>query len=245
MDLPLLTQFLLCPIVLFSLLKVTAPYGRHFQRGWGPVLPNRRAWFWMEIPAVLVTGLIVVSDPLGKELAAWVPLLLWQLHYLYRSFVFPALMRPSDKTFPALLVIFAIAFNTLNGYNNGTALLQHAQAGETLSTAHFWLGLTVFLAGFATHIQSDAIIRRLRRPGETGYRIPEGGPFRWVSSPHYLGEIVQWAGWAVMTWSLAGLAFALFTFCNLAPRAVSNHAWYRRQFPDYPRQRRVLIPGVF
>jgi protein-S-isoprenylcysteine O-methyltransferase Ste14 len=236
MTLPLLIQFLLCPVVLLSLLKVTAPYGRHFEGGWGPVLPNRRAWFWMEIPAVLV---------IGKQLAAWVPLLFWQLHYLYRTFVFPALMRPSDKTFPALLVVFAIAFNTLNGYNNAAALLQGAQANETLSTAHFWAGLTVFLAGFATHVWSDTIIRRLRKPGDTGYRVPEGGLFRWVSSPHYLGEIVQWIGWAVMTWSLAGLAFALFTFCNLAPRAVSNHAWYRRRFPDYPRQRRVLVPGIF
>ena len=44
---------------------------------------------------------------------------------------------------------------------------------------------------------------------------------------------------------MGGLAFALFTACNLVPRAVSNHRWYLRQFPDYPPQRRVLLPGLF
>ena len=69
--------------------------------------------------------------------------------------------------------------------------------------------------------------------------------FRWVSSPNYLGEIIQWTGWAVMTWSLAGVAFALFTFCNLAPRAISNHRWYREYFAQYPAGRKVLFPGLF
>ena len=44
------------------------------------------------------------------------------------------------------------------------------------------------------------------------------------------------------TWSLAGVAFAVYTVANLAPRAVTHHRWYRQQFPDYPEQRRALIP---
>jgi hypothetical protein len=48
-----------------------------------------------------------------------------------------------------------------------------------------------------------------------------------------------------LTWSAAGLAFALFTLCNLAPRAVANQTWYRAHFPNYPRKRRILIPGVY
>ena len=93
-----------------------------------------------------------------------------------------------------------------------------------------------FLAGFAMHYAADRTIRQLRDRGNTGYGIPQGILFRWVSSPHYLGEIIQWTGWAVLTWSAAGTAFALFTFCNLAPRALSNHRWYRERFPDYPAE---------
>jgi 3-oxo-5-alpha-steroid 4-dehydrogenase 1 len=44
------------------------------------------------------------------------------------------------------------------------------------------------------------------------------------------------------TWSLAGLSFALWTFANLVPRALSNHRWYKEQFPDYPKNRKAILP---
>ena len=51
------------------------------------------------------------------------------------------------------------------------------------------------------------ILRNLRAPGETGYKIPVGGLFRWVSSPNYFGELLEWTGWAIATWSIPGVAF--------------------------------------
>ncbi|MFC1695781.1 DUF1295 domain-containing protein [Pseudomonadota bacterium] len=241
----LLFQFLLCPLVLVALLRVTAPYGRHQQDGWGPNLPNRLAWVLMELPALLVITTLVLLSPVRNQPQAWLPLCFWVFHYGYRTFLFPALMQPSDKTFPALLVIFAIAFNVLNGYNNAAALIEAGNNKAPVLTLHFLLGTVIFLAGFVLHYHADKTIRQLRKPGEKGYHIPQGGMFRWVSSPNYLGEIIQWTGWAVMTWSLAGVAFALFTFCNLAPRAISNHRWYREHFAQYPARRKVLFPGLF
>jgi protein-S-isoprenylcysteine O-methyltransferase Ste14 len=245
MPLPLLIQFVLCPVVLLSLLWVTAPYGRHHQPGWGPDLPNRLAWVLMELPALLVIALLVLSSPVAGKTQAWVPLLFWLLHYAYRTVIFPARMHPSDKTFPAVLVLFAIAFNVLNGYNNAQALITNGVRDQPLISAHFLLGSSVFIIGFMLHVHSDNIIRNLRRAGEKSYSIPRDGMFRWVSSPNYLGEIIQWTGWAIMTWSLAGVAFALFTFCNLAPRAIANHYWYRQHFANYPANRRILLPGLF
>ena len=241
----LMIQFLLCPIVLLSLLRITAPYGRHHQPGWGPDLPNRLAWLLMELPALLVISLLVLESSSAASQQAWVPLSFWMAHYAYRSFVFPALMHPSDKTFPAMLVLFAVAFNSLNGYNNAEALIVNGSHKSPLLSLHFVVGTLVFFCGFSLHVHSDHIIRNLRRTGEKTYRIPHGGLFRWVSNPHYLGEIIQWTGWAILTWSLAGAAFALFTLCNLAPRAISNHRWYRQRFAEYPAGRRILVPGLF
>jgi protein-S-isoprenylcysteine O-methyltransferase Ste14 len=244
MSTALLIQFLLCPAVFLMLLFITAPYGRHSRSGWGPALPGRAAWILMEIPALLTITVLVAASPVAAQPAAWVPLLFWIFHYGYRTLVFPALMRPSDKPFPAALVLSAIAFNLLNGYNNAEALITAGASGRPLLQPHFFIGAAIFLAGFAMHFSADRTIRRLRGRGETGYGIPRGGMFRWVSSPHYLGEIIQWSGWAVLTWSAAGTAFALFTFCNLAPRAFSNHRWYRERFPDYPVERKALVPGL-
>ena len=99
---------------------------------------------------------------------------------------------------------------------------------------------------------------RLRRPAgpaptsgtrpavavETGYKIPRGGLYRWVSCPNYLGELLEWTGFALASWCLPGLAFAVYTAANLVPRAVAHHRWYRERFPDYPAGRRALIPGL-
>jgi protein-S-isoprenylcysteine O-methyltransferase Ste14 len=245
MNIALLVQFMLCPVVLISLLLTTAPYGRHHRPGWGPCLPARSAWILMELPALLLLPSLVLSSPARADPAAWLPTSLWLLHYGYRTLLFPILMRPSGKTFPALLAGLAIGFNLLNGYNNGSALLANSPAGASLSSLHFLGGTLLFGVGFALHWHADNTIRRLRKPGDSGYQIPRGGLFRWVSSPQYLGEMIQWLGWAILTWSPAGLAFALFTVCNLAPRAISNQRWYHRHFTDYPVDRKILIPRIF
>ena len=240
-----LLQFMICPLVFMLLLRTTAPYGKHFSPGWGPAIPNRSGWFLMELPAFLVVGYVLVTSDVGLTPVAGVPWLLWSMHYGYRAFIFPCLMRSSGKNFPVLLVVSGAAFNVLNGYNNGQALLTKAAGHEALFSIHFAVGTLLFLAGAWLHIGTDHTIRQLRHTGSEGYKIPAGKWFDRVSNPNYFGEIIQWAGWAILTWSWAGLAFALFTFCNLAPRAIANHRWYRNSFADYPAKRKILIPGLF
>jgi protein-S-isoprenylcysteine O-methyltransferase Ste14 len=82
----------------------------------------------------------------------------------------------------------------------------------------------------------------MRREADGAYVVPRGILFRRVSCPNYLGELIQWCGWAVATWSLAGLTFAVWTAANLVPRAHAHHRWYRERFPDYPPERRALLP---
>ena len=87
--------------------------------------------------------------------------------------------------------------------------------------------------------RSSGLERWLRK---NRYKIPRGGPYRLVSCPNYLGEMVEWGGWALLTWSMPGLAFAAWTAANLLPRAMTHHRWYQDKFPDYPRERRAVIP---
>ena len=101
------------------------------------------------------------------------------------------------------------------------------------------------MAGFAINQHADWVLMNLRKPGETGYKIPHGGLYRCITCPNYFGEILEWTGFAIASWSLPGVAFALYTFANLAPRAVSHHAWYREKFPDYPKERKALLPFVW
>ena len=104
--------------------------------------------------------------------------------------------------------------------------------------------MAVAVAGWLINFQADTILINLRRDGSTGYKVPHGGLFRYVSSANYFGEIVLWCGWALMSFTPAGLSFAVFTIANLLPRALSHHRWYVEHFADYPRERRAIIPGI-
>jgi steroid 5-alpha reductase family enzyme len=115
-------------------------------------------------------------------------------------------------------------------------------AAGWLRDPRFLFGATMFFGGMAINWHSDAVLRRLRRSGETAYKIPYGGLYRWVSCPNYLGEIVEWGGWALATWSLAAAAFAFWSAANLVPRALSHHRWYRENFPGYPSERGAILP---
>lgn len=235
-------EFGLALATVIGLRFVVAPYGRHGRAGWGPTVPARVGWVVMECPAPL---LFLGFYLLGDHRAALVPLVLlglWQLHYLQRAFVYPFLMRTGSRM-PLSVAAMAIAFNTLNAWVNARWVSQYGSYPTSwLTDPRFVCGVLLFLGGYALNLSSDRTLRGLRQPGETGYKIPYGGGFRYVSSPNYLGEMIEWLGWALATWSLAGLSFAVYTAANLAPRAIDNHRWYRDTFADYPSDRRALVP---
>jgi hypothetical protein len=200
----------------------------------------------MEAPSPLLMLAFWATGPRRHDPVAATFLALWLAHYLYRSFVFPFLGRGAKAAMPVSIVGSAFGFNLVNGYVNGRWLFALGPAREPswFLDVRFLAGAALFAVGFAVHARADAVLRGLRGPGETGYRIPRGILFSKVSCPNYLGEIVEWTGWALLTWSLPGLSFALWTFANLAPRALAHHRWYRERFPDYPPGRAALFPGV-
>ncbi|MFH1438463.1 MAG: DUF1295 domain-containing protein [Pseudomonadota bacterium] len=246
-DILLAALFALSAIIFALLTCMSAPYGRHGRKGWGPGINARVGWVIQELPAVVVVATCFFLGDRKTSLVAIVFLCMWLLHYVQRTFVFSVLMRGRDRTFPLLLMVFSIIFNTANGYLNGRWLFTFSHVYEVswLADPRFLTGLLIFLAGFVINVHSDGILRRLRKPGAAGYGIPHGGLFDYVSGANYFGEILEWTGWAVATWSLPGLAFAAFTVANLAPRANTHHAWYRKQFSDYPRKRKAIIPFIW
>ncbi len=240
----LYSELIFAPLVLVLLLKISAPYGRHNRPGWGPLLDQKLSWVLMELPAVILPMLFVTVffDYFGSWRTQ--VLGLWLLHYGYRTFVFPLCIRDSKRSFPVVISMMALLFNIMNGYINWYAI-SVVNLGRDAWTPVAILGALIFLAGWAIHVSSDRIVTSLRGPGRPRYSIPRGGLFRWVSSPQYLGEIIQWCGFALLVGTLAGFAFALFTIANLLPRAVANHRWYQQQFANYPLERKRLIPGIF
>lgn len=239
--------FAMAGVVFAVLGRVSAPYGRHERRGWGPTIDERLGWVVMEAPSSLLFAWIFFQGPRAFDVVPLVMLALWQAHYLHRAFVYPLTKRSRPgQRMPVLVMLMAVVFNCINSYVNARWLsaLGPEYTLRWMLTFRFGYGALLFVTGYVINRWADLTLRRLRKPGDSGYSIPRGGLYDEVSCPNYFGELVQWVGWAMLTWSPAGMAFAAFTAANLVPRAVSHHRWYQRTFPDYPRRRRAIIPYV-
>jgi protein-S-isoprenylcysteine O-methyltransferase Ste14 len=231
-------------VVPYLLLR-PAPYGRHGRPGWGPTVRARLAWVLMELPS---PSLMVLMFLLGgrRDIVSIAFLGLWLGHYIYRTFIFAFLLPASSRPMPAVVVASGAFFNVVNGGMNGRWLfgLSPARGADWLAGWPFVFGTALFMAGFCIHVLADRTLRRVRRESAGRYGVPQGGLFRLVSCPNYLGELVEWSGWALATMSWPGAIFALWSAANLVPRAIKHHAWYRATFADYPRSRKAVLPFV-
>jgi 3-oxo-5-alpha-steroid 4-dehydrogenase 1 len=234
---------LLIPI----LLRISAPYGRYAREGWGTSINNTLGWVIMELPSPICLLIAFFWSDVPKSEFNYFFIGCWLLHYINRSILFPLRYPNKNKQMPLTIALNAMFFNLVNGSINGYFLgsIHPEYPSDYYLHWNFILGAVMFFGGFIMNIKSDNILLNLRKPGETGYKIPTGGLYTYLSSPNYFSEIIEWFGFAIMCWSLPGLAFAIWTFANLAPRALTNHKWYLEKFKDYPKERKALIPFIY
>lgn len=244
------TMVVLAVIVFIALHRVTAGYGMMYNRKWGPTVGNKLGWVLMESPVFFAMLLLWLLSPRRGEPVLIVMTSLFLLHYFQRSFIFPFLIKGKSRM-PLAIVTMGVVFNLVNAYMIGGWFF-YVSPADTYPFSWLWsplfiLGTIIFFLGMATNLQSDHIIRHLRKPGDTSHYIPHGGMYRYVTSANYLGEFTEWVGFAILTWSVAGAVFALWTFANLAPRARSIHHRYISEFgEDYSRlNRKYILPFIY
>jgi 3-oxo-5-alpha-steroid 4-dehydrogenase 1 len=237
----------LAAAIFMALFFIVAPYGRHTRRSWGPAIGDKLGWIVMEAPSPILFAAFFALGIKSVSLTAVAFLVLWEAHYVHRAFIYPFSRRAGASGMAVAVVSMGFLFNIGNAYLNGRYLftLSGGYSNAWLMTPQFICGAALFVAGFIINRKADDDLRHLRKPGESGYKIPVGGLYRWISCPNYFGEMLTWIGWAVATWSLPGLAFAVFTVANLAPRARAHHLWYKQQFADYPPRRKALVPAIW
>uniref|UniRef100_A0A2P2PII8 Steroid 5-alpha-reductase DET2 n=1 Tax=Rhizophora mucronata TaxID=61149 RepID=A0A2P2PII8_RHIMU len=251
----LLFHYLIAFPTFISLRFLQAPYGKHSRPGWGPTISPPLAWFLMESPTLWLTVLLF---PIGRHFTNPKALILMSpfvIHYFQRTCLYPLLLYRNTtpkiaKTgggFPVGVALMAFGYNLLNGYLQARWVSHYKDDydGDGWFLYRFVCGLLVFAIGMWINIWADKVLLALKRRGG-GYKVPRGGWFELVSCPNYFGEIVEWAGWALMTWSGVGFGFLLYTCANLVPRARANHQWYLGKFgEDYPKGRKAVIPFLY
>lgn len=243
-------------IVFVALFFFKAGYGYLSTSKWGPKISNKTAWIIMEAPAFLfllyqtIRYAVSGADTGNSKTVLYVMAGLYLLHYFQRSFIFPLMMR-GKSTMPVVIMLMGLTFNTLNAYLIGGWLYTEAPTGMYesgwLHSPQFIIGTLIFFAGMAINLHSDHVIRNLRKPGDTRHYIPRKGLYRYVTSANYFGELTEWIGYAILTWSPAGLLFAVWTFANLGPRAKSLTEKYEQEFGEeyVTLKKKHLIPFIW
>ncbi len=237
-------------VVFVCLYYVDAGYGKFYDRKWGPSVSNRIGWVLMEAPVFIAMLLLWYFSERRDDTVRLIMLLIFESHYLHRSFIFPLLIRGRGRM-PISIILMGVVFNTLNALMQGGWLF-YISPSELYGTGwladpRFIAGTLVFAAGMFINIQSDSIIRHLRKPGDNAHYLPHGGMFCYVTSANYFGELLEWTGFALLTWSLSGLVFVIWTFANLAPRASRIYLRYKSEFPSEFDEKRLkrIIPFIY
>ena len=239
--------------VFIALYFVDAGYGKMMTSKWGPAINNKLGWMIMEMPVFVIMLYYWGISPYRFEPVMLAFFLIFQTHYFQRTFIFPWLIRGNGKM-PLLIVAFSMIFNIINGFIQGKWLFHFARLNDPnaypeswLTSWQFILGTCIFICGFIINLHSDYVIRHLRKPGDSKHYLPKKGMYKYVTSANYFGEIVEWLGWAILTWSWAGLTFFWFTCANLIPRANSIYHRYENEFADEFDNKKLkrVIPFVY
>ena len=214
-----------------------APYGRHTSKKWGISIDNKLGWIIMELPALLVCPAIYFYFKIDFDISIMF-ICLWIIHYFNRTIIFPFRIKTKGKKMPLAIVLSAFFFNIVNGLINGYFL-----SNINLHSVSIFLitGFLLFVLGLYINISSDNKLINLRKI-KKGYFVPKGGLFKYISCPNFFGEILEWFGFALMTFNIGTLSFFIWTCCNLIPRALAHHKWYKNKFNEYPKERKAILP---
>ena len=192
-------------------------------------------------PNLLLSPRRTVAAPTATQTLAFY---YWTAHYVKRILETLFVHNFSRATMPLLNL-----FKNTSYYAGAAAIVGftinapgYADPGLFPDQTSICLGVAAFfqLLNFWTHLQ----LANMRKPGETGYKIPRGLLFRFVCCPNYTTEIYAWLAFALGTQSIAALGFACVGAAQMIEWAFIKYKRLRGLFgPSYPK-RYVILPPV-
>jgi 3-oxo-5-alpha-steroid 4-dehydrogenase 1 len=210
----------------------------------------------MEIMATVSFAFFYFQGPNYNKPVPIIFALHYAMHYSNRGWFFPFSIRVASGTkssFSITVALTGVFVTSMHGYLNAMWYSKFCTYLDWnwLTTPTCIFGLTLYHISFWSTIRSEYIMRHLRsnKNGTTEgsrYKIPYGFLFKYLSSPQYFTELTGFLGWAIMTWSPAGVFIFLISCANLIPRALETHKWYQEKFKDeFPKDSKKLIPFIF
>ncbi|CAJ0608418.1 unnamed protein product, partial [Cylicocyclus nassatus] len=175
----------------------------------------------------------------------------WSFHYAKRLFETQFIHRFSNGTMPRFNLIKNCSY-----YWGFAAFVAYFVNHPDYYPPYFgnfqvYLGLIGFAISEFGNLSIHILLRNLRPPGTRERRIPrpDGNPmsllFNLVSCPNYTYEALSWFFFTIMIQSFPSLLFNIAGFVQMAIWAKNKHRAYKKEFPDYPKERMAMVPFVF
>ncbi|VDK67136.1 unnamed protein product [Litomosoides sigmodontis] len=178
-------------------------------------------------------------------------LVCWTFHYAKRLLETQFVHRFSNETMPLRNI-----FKNCGYYWTFAGFISYFINHPLYTPPYFgFVQVTIGLIGFFIcefgNLSIHLLLRNLRPPGTKVRKIPipDASPmtlmFNFVSCPNYTYEVGSWLSFSCMTQSLPALIFTFAGFYQMVVWAKDKHRSYLREFPNYPKRRRAIIPFVF
>jgi hypothetical protein len=228
-----------------------APYGKHANDGinWGPMVNQRLAHTLSDAPpGVILFTLVFFLYGIQRGYVNITFYVLWMCHCVHRGIIHPWIMNYGNNKTPIGIPIAGLFPNLLFSYLNADWIGSASYKSDYYTDPRFIIGILLFLIGFCINRAVDFTLRNIRSRGDylgERYFISEGCLFKRISCPNFLGEMLEWFGWAVGTWSPAGVVWFMFRCGTFIPQSKQYHDWYKGRFPDYIKNRKALIPFIY
>lgn len=172
----------------------------------------------------------------------------WTFHYLKRILETIFVHRFSHSTMPIMNLFKNCSYYWGFAFYVGYFVNHPLYTPATWGTVQIYAGLAGFILSELGNLSIHIALRNLRPPGTKERKIPKptSNPFTFlfklVSCPNYTYEVAAWISFSIMTQTLPAFLFTLAGGFQMLIWAQGKHRNYLKEFPDYPRSRKAMIP---
>jgi len=167
----------------------------------------------------------------------------WVFHYLKRIAETVFVHKFSHATMPISGMVRNCTYYGLAGFVVSYFINHPAYTNPNLMPYQDVVFLALGMAMQGVNLGCHLHLASLRKEGDTGYRMPTWGPFRFIACPNYTAEIIGWICFSIATQTLPSVAFTLLGMYQMGQWAVQKYKRLRQQFKEaYPARYKMLPP---
>lgn len=211
----------------------------------GPQISWRAVFLLEYLGPLLIHQLFYALHPHPLNLIQQLAYVCVTFHFLKREYETLFVHRFSHATMPLRNLFKNSAHYWLgSGLAVAWELYNYKQYDDSVPewTTIGWACL--FMAAELGNLYTHVVLRRLRSHDPKARGIPYGFGFHWVSCPNYLFESIAWLAFAKMTDLISAWIFLILATAQMYLWARKKHDIYRKEFPNYPRERKAMFPYI-